>query len=277
MSLSVSIKPNLNLLALSHAWAHEPSFKIYKDRGHFSLYLLEAMSRSPLPDFAYRGRKHPLQKPEAWYGDFSRNLKKYYRTHKKEIHDGLKVPEVKEAKYFPSQLLLLVESFGKDYQLPTRRVVLTPNVFGVKGEGYGPLIGDVAYAIFTPDSKKDQTWLMVHEVCHSLLLPVFKSRTVWGLIKDTEPLYKKWTTKKFREYYPKWEWAIEEYMIHAIEQRVTGSSLEEKRSWGMNRLGWFVKSWGVFQSRLKEESRLTVEDWVIESLNYLKKKAPPFG
>lgn len=271
MSLSVSIKSNLNLLALSLAWAHEPSFKVYKDRGHFSLYLLEAMSRSSLPDFTYRGQKHPLQKPKAWYGDFARDLKIYYRKHEKEIRDGLHFSNVKEARRFPDQLQKLVDSFGKGYQLPTKHVVLTPNVYGAKGEGYGPLIGDIAYAIFTLDSKRDQTWLMVHEVCHSLLLPVFKSRKVMKWIKDTEPLYKKWTTKKFREYYPKWEWAVEEYMIHAIEQRVTGSSLEEKRSWGMNRLGWFVKSWEVFQSRREEDARLTVDYWVVETLEELKK------
>lgn len=271
MSPSVSIKPNLNLLALSHAWAHELLFQAYKNKGHFSLYLLEAMSRSPLPGFAYHGRKHPLQKHEAWYGDFARDLKIYYRAHEKEIRDGLHFSSVKEAGRFPEQLGKLVDSFGKGYQLPTKRVVLTPNVYGAKGEGYGPLIGDIAYAIFTPDSKKDQTWLMVHEVCHSLLLLVFKSKKVVRLIRDTEPLFKKWTTKKFREYYPKWEWAVEEYMIHAIEQRVTGSSLDEKRSWGMNRLGWFVKSWEVFQSRREEDARLTVEDWVGEVLEELKK------
>jgi hypothetical protein len=260
---------NVNLLALSHAWLHDPAFEKYKARGHFSLFLLEALSRSPLPAFTYRGRKHPLQKSEKWYGNFSRDLKTYYKQHEGEIKKGLSAGSVPEAKSFPKTLNLLVSTFGP-YALPCQEVVLSPNVFGVAGEGYGPLIGKTAYAIFKPDPKKDQTWLMVHEVCHSLLLPTFQLKKVKRLIVETEPLFEKWTTKKFRRYYPKWQWAIEEYLIHTIEQYVTESSLAEKRSWGMNRLDWFVKSWAGFQrSKTKKD---TVEDWIVMVLEELKKK-----
>jgi len=270
MALKVSIKPNLNLLALSHAWQNEPAFDPYKQRGHFSLFLLEALSRDSLPAFTYRGRKHPLQKPKGWYGDFAEVLKTYYREHQKEIRRGLKYGMIPEVKHFPKTLERLVASFGP-YKLSCHDVVLSPNTFGVAGEGYGPLIGKTAYAIFKPNAQKDQTWLMVHEVCHSLLLPTFQSKKVKRLIADSKPLFEKWTTKKFRGYYPKWEWAIEEYLIHAIEQRVTESSLADKRSWGMNRLDWFVKSWATFQkSKTKNEN---VEDWVVAVLKELKTKA----
>lgn len=270
MPLSVSTKSNLNLLALSHAWKHDQSFESYKRRGHFSLYILEAMSRNSLPGFAYQGRKHPLQKPKEWYGDFAGDLKAYYQLHTSDIRRGLRFGTIPEEKHFSVQLHSLIKTFGKKYQLPVKHVILCPNVFGVPGEGYGPRIGNSAFAIFTPNPKKDQTWLMVHEVCHALLLPVFKSTHVKRLISETKPLLGEWTTEKFRTYYPKWEWAIEEYMIHAIEQRVTHSSLKEKESWGMDHLDWFVKSWAEFQARCKKNGNLTVEDWVVEALQQMK-------
>jgi hypothetical protein len=268
MTLKVFVKPNLNVLTLSHAWQH-PSFEPYRKKGHFSLFLLEVLSRDALPAFTYRGRKHPLQKPEAWYGNFARDVKAHYMRHQKDIRKGLRYGRIPEAKGFPHVLGKLVKSFGP-YRLSCREAVLCPNVFGVAGEGYGPLIGKTAYAIFKPNPKKDQTWLMVHEVCHSLLLPTFQSKKVRRLIQETKPAFEKWTTKKFRTYYPKWDWAIEEYLIHAIEHRVTGSSLKDKRAWGMNRIDWFVKSWGDFQD--KKDRRSTVEDWIILVLRELKSK-----
>jgi len=269
MALKVSIKPSLNLLALSHAWFRDPAFEKYQKRGHFSLFLLEALSRDPLPAFTYRGRKHPLQKPKSWYGDFAEDLKLYFKKNREEIKKGMTIGPIPEVKHFPKTLERLVASFGP-YKLSCNDVVLSPNAFGVAGEGYGPLIGKTAYAIFKPNPKKDQTWLMVHEVCHSLLLPTFQSKKVKQLIEGSRPIFEKWTTKKFRISYPKWEWAIEEYLIHAIEQHVTGSSLADKRSWGMNRLDWFVKSWTTFQkSKTKNEN---VEDWVVAVLKELKAK-----
>ncbi|KAA0206889.1 hypothetical protein EDM68_01000 [Candidatus Uhrbacteria bacterium] len=272
MAIRIGIEANVNLLALSHAWMHEPSFEKYKKRGHFSFYLLEAMSRDPLPGFTYRGRKHRLQKPRVWYGDFAKDVRSYYKAHKGEIRSGLRYGRAMEAKRFPLQLRQLIETFGEDYKIPVKKVVLSPNVFGVPGEGYGPLLGETAYAVFTPNPQRDQTWLMVHEVCHSLLLPVFASKNVKKLIAKSETCFDSWTTKRFRKYYPKWEWAIEECLIHAIEHYVTGSSLSQKRSWGMNRIDWFVKSWQTFQGRLKAEPELTVKDWIEDVLRQLVEK-----
>ena len=82
---------------------------------------------------------------------------------------------------------------------------------------------------------------------------------------------KNWSTPKFRKYYPKWEWIIEEYMIHAIEQHVTQGSINEKLSWGMNRLPWFIASWSAFQVRRSSKPHLSVEDWIQETLTELKR------
>ncbi len=263
--LKVLNQPNINVLALSHAWQNDPTFHKYKKKGHFAVFLLEALSRSPLPTFSYGGKKHPMQKHRQWYGDFATDLKQYYNVHKKDVRAGLAVRNIEEAKKFPSQLRELVVSFG-NYKLPCNKIILSPNVFGVSGEGYGPKIGKTAYAVFMPNPKKDQTWLMVHEVCHSLLLPVFESKKVRRLIKKTEPLLETWSTAGFRKYYPKWEWVIEENLIHAIEQYVTGTSLKEKESWGMKRIGWFAKSWAAFQKEMRVNPKLSVEDWVAETL-----------
>lgn len=269
--MRISVNTSVNLLTLSHAWNRSDIFDVYKKKGHFALFLLEVMSRGNLPSFAYRGRKHPLQKSRKWYGAFDKNLKRYYVENTPVILKAAERAACKEAKKFPKQLSRLLKTFGK-YSPPCTSIVLTPNVYGVPGEGYGPLIGKIAYAVFTPNPKKDQTWLMVHEVCHSLLLPVFQSVEVKRLIKKTTPLMEKWSTKKFRKYYPKWEWLIEEYFIHAIEQYTTESSITEKMSWGMNRLPWFVDSWSTFQSRMKSDQNLSVEDWVREVLRSMTQK-----
>jgi len=158
-----------------------------------------------------------------------------------------------------------LETFGA-FKPICNTVILCPNKFGVVGEGYGPLIGKTAFVIFTPDNKTNQTWLLIHELCHSLLLPIFQSVKIKKLIKETSPLMNKWSTEKFRKYYPKWEWMFEEYCIHAIEQYVTKSSIEQKMTWGMKRLPWFVKSWAGFQARLKHYDGLSVKDWVQEVL-----------
>ncbi|MFZ2804079.1 MAG: hypothetical protein WA001_02550 [Patescibacteria group bacterium] len=263
--MRVTVHTSINLLTLSHAWNHSTALDAYKSKGHFALFLLEAMSRSSLPAFAYQGKKHPLQKTRRWYGKFDADLRAYYRAHSKTILAASKKPRCKEAKQFPTQLQNLIKTFGP-YHPPCDMVVLCPNVFGIPGEGYGPLIGKTAFAIFTPNPKKDQTWLMVHEVCHSLLLPVFRSAKIRRLIRETASQMEKWSTKKFRTYYPKWEWLIEEYLIHAIEQYVTESSIKEKISWGMNRLPWFIRSWDAFQKRREKEPALNVGLWVRETL-----------
>jgi len=268
--MRTSVKTSINLLTLSHAWNKSDVFDLYKKKGHFALFMLEAMSRSDLPSFTYRGRKHPLQKSQSWYAAFDKDLKRYFSENKTVILKAAKRTACKEAKRFPKQLSRLLETFGK-YKPTCTSVTLTPNIFGVPGEGYGPLIGKTAYAVFTPDTKKDQTWLMIHEVCHSLLLPVFQSADVKRSIKKTMPLMEKWSTKKFRRYYPKWEWLIEEYFIHTIEQYVSGSSISEKMSWGMSRLPWFIDSWSAFQSRRKIDSDLSVEKWVRETLSSMEK------
>lgn len=272
--MRISTKSPVNLLTLSRAWNHSADFDTYKKKGHFALFLLEAMSRSPLPSFTYRGQRHPLQKKRSWYGDFDKTLRAYFRTHKTEILKGSKMVDCKEARLFPTQLKRLIESFG-DYKLPCTQIVLAPNVFGAPGEGYGPLVGDTAYAIFTPNPKKDQTWLMIHEICHGLLLPIFHSAKIKKQIQKSHSKYKTWSTATFRKYYPKWEWMIEEYMIHAIEQRVTGSSVEEKESWGMNRMQWFINSWEKFQQQLKMDKKRSVEDWVTDVLQKLAKSSNP--
>jgi hypothetical protein len=267
--MQISTKPSINLLALSYGWNKTKLLDKYKQKGHFSLFLLEAMSRSQLPAFTYRGRKHPLQKSRTWYGPFDRDLKKVYSTYHSEILVGLKNVRYKEISTFPKQFNNLIKSLGP-YSPPFTKVILSPNLFGVPGEGYGPLIGQTAFAVFTPNPNKDQTWLMVHEVCHSLLLPIFHSATIKKLIKQTEPLMEKWSTKKFRRYYPKWEWMIEEYFIHTIEQYVTNSSIKEKMSWGMKRLPWFVTSWATFQKRREAEPSINVEHWIRATLQEMK-------
>lgn len=269
--MKISTKPSINLLTVSYGWNRTKELDSYKTKGHFSFFLLEAMSRTALPSFTYQGRKHYLQKEKKWYGEFRVAVKRVYAKHGTEIRRGLKQTTCKEEKDFPKQLRVLLKTFGP-YKPPCANVVLCPNRFGVPGEGYGPLIGRTAYAIFTPNPKEDQTWLMIHEVCHSLLLPVFQSSRVKRLIRQTEPLLKTWTTKKFRTYYPKWEWVIEEYFIHAIEQYVTGSSVKEKLGWGMNRLPWFMKSWKTFQIKRKINPDLCIDAWIIETLVYLERK-----
>ncbi|MFA5130081.1 MAG: hypothetical protein WC477_04150 [Patescibacteria group bacterium] len=269
--MRIFIQPSINVLTASYGWNRTSELDAYKTKGHFSLFLLETMSRDSLPAFTYHGRKHPMQKTRSWYGNFDKDMKKVYAKHHALIKEGLKSKTCKEAKYFPKKLKRLLETFG-NYTPPCSQVILCPNIFGVPGEGYGPLIGDTAYAVFTPDPKKDQTWLMVHEVCHSLLLPIFQSQKIRKFIKQTESLMEKWSTKKFRNYYPKWEWMIEEYCIHAIEQYATGSSIQEKMSWGMNRLPWFVKSWAEFQKRRKTNHALDVSIWIHDTLIALKSR-----
>jgi hypothetical protein len=267
--MRVSVQSPVNLVALSYAWNKTTALDAYKRKGHFSVFLLEAMSRGPLPTFAYHGQKHPLQKPRKWYGDFETDLREAYLKHKTKILVSSKKTTCKEARLFPKKLELLLESFGH-YTPSCATVVLCPNHFGVPGEGYGPLIGKTAYAIFTPNPKKDQTWLMVHEVCHSLLLPIFQSKQTKKLIAQTAHMMPRWSTKQFRTYYPKWEWLLEEYFIHAIEQHVTGSSIKEKISWGMNRLPWFIDSWATFQELRLSNPSLSIEQWVHETLVRLK-------
>ncbi len=267
--MRITTKPSINLLALSYGWNKTNRLNAYKQKGHFSVFLLEAMSRTSLPAFTYREKKHPLQKHRAWYGSFDRDVKQLYSEFHSDILAGLKYGQCKEKTAFPKQLNNLLKSFGP-YSPPCTEVILCPNSFGVPGEGYGPLLDHTAYAVFTPNPHKDQTWLMVHEVCHSLLLPIFHSVPIKKLIKQTEPLMEKWSTKKFRGYYPKWEWMIEEYFIHAIEQYVTRSSVKEKMSWGMKKLPWFIASWEEFQKRRKAEHSLNIGDWVKETLQKMK-------
>src|SRR3989344_1761182 len=99
-----SVRPSVNLLTLSHAWNRSDVLDEYKKKGHFSLFLLEAMSRGPLPRFEYQGRRHPLQKPRGWYGKFDQVLKEYYRRNREEILKGSRQTATKEAKQFPGQL-----------------------------------------------------------------------------------------------------------------------------------------------------------------------------
>ncbi len=270
--MRIYTKSPINLSTLSHAWNRSTVLDEYKKKGHFSLFLLEAMSRDTLPAFSYQGRKHPLQKSRRWYGHFDQTIREYYSRHRPTILRATKRVSCKEAARFPGKLRSLIESLGP-YKLPCDKVILCPNPFGMQGEGYGPLIGRTAYAVFTPDARKDQSWLMVHETCHSFLLPIFQSAEIKRLVRCTEPLMVKWSTKKFRKYYPKWEWVVEEYMIHAIEQRATGSSVKKKKSWGMNRLPWFIASWKEFQHRRRSESNLSVDIWVKETLHKMQKLA----
>ncbi|MFO0764505.1 MAG: hypothetical protein U0487_00445 [Patescibacteria group bacterium] len=267
--MRISTKPSINLLTLSYGWNKTKLLDKYKEKGHFSLFLLEAISRSALPKFEYQGKKHPLQENKSWYGAFERDMKEVYRIFSTEIVHASKNNSFAEAKRFKPQLEYLLKSFGA-YKTNVKAVILSPNWFGIEGEGYGPLIDGIAYAIFTPSKKTNQTWLMVHETCHSFLLQTMKSKKVKSLIKDTEPLLYSWSTKKFRQYYPKWEWVIEEYLIHAIEQRVTDSSVASKKAAGMNRVDWFIKSWQFFQETRSQQD--SVEDWIVQTLMQLKSK-----
>lgn len=70
---------------------------------------------------------------------------------------------------------------------------------------------------------------MTHELLHYVLSREFENA---GLIKknrETEGLYTHLVPVRLKKYYPKWEWAIEEYIIHTIESEITGSSVALKK------------------------------------------------
>lgn len=255
--MKIFFKQHLNVSTLSYLWRHNKAFVKYHKKGWFSYYLVFVLNHSLLPKFVNLRLRHTLLRSASWYRSFSHD---FIKCAKSGLTPKIAIIEYGKEKDKFSKVIKKMKTELRGIAWPFQQIWVVPNFWGEEGHGYGILMGQTAYLVYRPNPKVDSTWLLAHELLHCILGPEFEKPAVRKKIQATKNLYRKLVPARLQKYYPKWEWAIEEYVIHAIESDITNSSIAVKKKWGWGYVDLFINKW-------KKRGNKSFVAWLLETID----------